>query len=51
MKVDQIKEGIKGLEEKIRFVAGVQKAFISLDDGKGLSIDEVEHMIEKWSSK
>ena len=39
------------IEERIRFIAGVQKAMISLDEGKGIPIDEVEAMIEEWSSK
>ena len=39
------------IEERIRFIAGVQKAMNSLDEGKGIPIDEVEAMIEEWSSK
>lgn len=39
------------VEEKIRFVAGVEKAMQSLDEGKGLPVEEVEAMIEEWSTK
>ena len=39
------------VEEKIRFVAGIQKAMRSLDKGKGLPVEDVEAMIEEWSTK
>ena len=39
------------IAERIRFIAGIQKAMNSLDEGKGFPIDEVEAMIEEWSSK
>ena len=39
------------VEEKIRFIAGVQKAMQSCDEGKGVPIDEVEAMIEEWATK
>ena len=39
------------IEERIRFIAGVKKAMNSLDEERGIPIDEVEAMIEEWSSK
>jgi hypothetical protein len=39
------------IEEKIRFMAGVQKSMNSLDAGKGLPLEEVEAMLEEWSTK
>ncbi len=36
------------IEEKIRFISGVEKGMNSLDEGKGFPIDEVEAMIEEW---
>ncbi len=39
------------IEEQIRFIAGVQQAMDSLDAGKGYPIDEVEAMVEEWSSR
>lgn len=39
------------IEEKIRFIAGVQKAMKSMDNGQGVPKEQVKGKIKEWVSK
>jgi len=39
------------IEERIRFMSGVQKAINSIDSGKGISTDQVRNKIIEWTTK
>ena len=39
------------IEERIRFMSGVQKAINSIDSGKGISTDQVRNKITEWTTK
>lgn len=42
---------LKEIVQKIEFIAAIREGFDQIDQGQGISIEQVEQLIDTWTTK